>query len=103
MAEASAGALAVVECDFWLYRIYSATGQCLYIGVTSNGLYRLDAHGRSKAWWPEVSRVAVTHYETRHALLAAERGAIRAECPLYNGTHARGGQLSLDLPLEDAA
>jgi predicted GIY-YIG superfamily endonuclease len=74
-----------------LYRFYGAGGTLLYIGITNSLPRRLRQHNDEKAWWLGVTEVKVEHYPHREAVLEAERRAIKAEKPLYNDKHNRGG------------
>lgn len=70
-----------------LYRFYGAGGTLLYVGITNSIPVRLKAHNKDKPWWLGVTNITVEHYPDRRAVLEAERRAIAAERPLYNGTH----------------
>lgn len=76
---------------FALYRFYGSGGTLLYIGVTGSLPRRLGQHNEDKNWWAGVARVEVEHYPSRTAVLEAEKRAIVAEKPLYNGTHNDAG------------
>lgn len=67
-----------------LYRMWSACGELLYVGVTCNPGYRLNAHANGKNWWREVASVTMEHFPSRSSLLDAELQAIRVENPRYN-------------------
>lgn len=73
-----------VEDDQWLYRMYDAAGELLYVGVTKMGVERFEKHGREKTWWREVVRIDVEHFESRWAVHFAEVKAIHEERPRYN-------------------
>lgn len=81
---------------FILYRMFNHKLQLLYVGITSNPATRLGQHAQEKQWFPEVAEIRLEHYETRAALLAAEREAIETENPRHNVTYSanpkRGGQ-----------
>lgn len=66
-----------------VYRLFDASGQLLYVGVTENVRQRWIAHG-AKPWWPLVARHLLAPYESRDEALAEELRAIRAERPLHN-------------------
>lgn len=76
-----------VGVDHWLYWFYDAAGRLLYIGITNSGVKRMEQHGADKLWWPEVAQIKVDHFPTREAAEEAERAAIKAHRPAYNGTH----------------
>lgn len=67
-----------------LYRFYNKDGELLYVGITSFLPRRTREHAESKAWWREVSRVEVEHFETREQAQDAERAAVLREGPEYN-------------------
>jgi predicted GIY-YIG superfamily endonuclease len=68
-----------------VYRLYNRHGALLYVGCTSNFEKRLGEH-RRKSWAREVTRHVVEEHPDRKSALAAERAAIRAECPRHNKT-----------------
>lgn len=75
-----------------LYRFWSPDGTLLYIGITNSLPARIGQHSDQKPWWREVAKITVQHFDSRDAVLAAEREAIRAESPKYNIHHnARAG------------
>jgi len=67
-----------------LYRLYSHTGNLLYVGVTDHLKTRLAAHAKEKPWWPEVVRKTVTWYPSKPEAEDAEALAIREERPAHN-------------------
>jgi predicted GIY-YIG superfamily endonuclease len=69
-----------------LYRLYSAPGELLYIGITNDIRRRFANHARSKSWWVYVdpSRTRVEWLPCRADAESAELQAIRAENPLHN-------------------
>jgi predicted GIY-YIG superfamily endonuclease len=67
-----------------LYRIWTAAGELLYVGVTGNPVERWRAHAQRKAWWPEVSLITWEVLPKEHLALTAERAAIRHEKPRHN-------------------
>ncbi len=67
-----------------LYRMYDAHGALLYVGRTCNPHNRFRAHQIEKHWWLEVDTIKVENFESRPALVEAERIAIVAEKPRYN-------------------
>lgn len=73
-----------------LYRFYDARQQLLYVGITAALPTRLGNHDDQKPWWTEVVDIKVEHFPGRESVLAAEKAAIIAECPLYNVQHNRG-------------
>lgn len=67
-----------------LYRFYGRDDELLYVGITCNPGNRLNSHRRHKAWWRDVTRIALEQFESRVELATAELTAIRAEKPLHN-------------------
>lgn len=70
-----------------LYRLYDASGQLLYIGISANLEERWKVHAMTKSWWPSVARKEVTWIPSWEQALEEEERAIREEGPRYNGTH----------------
>jgi predicted GIY-YIG superfamily endonuclease len=67
-----------------LYRMRSADGTLLYVGITAYLLARIKQHAKDKRWWDEVAAIAVEHFPTRNEVEMAELEAIRSERPTYN-------------------
>lgn len=67
-----------------LYRLYSAAGDLLYIGVTGNPEARFASHASTKPWWPEVARHEIAWFATRELAELAEDEAILTEHARYN-------------------
>jgi predicted GIY-YIG superfamily endonuclease len=69
-----------------VYRMLDENGVPLYIGCTVNLEQRLNEH---RGWLAHDLTATVTteSHPTRSAALAAEREAIRAECPVFNTEH----------------
>ena len=77
----------------WLYRLYDADGELLYIGQTYRPARRISYH-KSRArsdfgsdWFLDVCRAEWQRYPDYDAVLWAEREAIKAERPRYNVVH----------------
>lgn len=70
-----------------LYRLYSAAGTLLYVGIADNIPNRLKQHSKDKAWWPEVTSTAFQQFDTRAEAEAAEKRAIQTERPVHNIVH----------------
>lgn len=68
-----------------VYRLYAKRNRLLYIGCTSNFSKRLPQH-ECKDWGGSIVRYTLTEYPDRQSALAAERAAIRSECPRHNRT-----------------
>lgn len=67
-----------------LYRLYSASGELLYVGVSSRVEQRLGQHRRSKAWFAEVALCTTEDHKHRASAFHAEKKAIAQENPRYN-------------------
>lgn len=68
-----------------LYRMFNATDDLLYVGLTNNPKGRIGNHA-VKDWWISVAYIRLEHFATRDELKAAETKAIREERPLFNAT-----------------
>jgi predicted GIY-YIG superfamily endonuclease len=67
-----------------LYRLYAASGDLLYIGISNNLKVRFAEHAADKHWWPEVARKTAEWHATWEGADEAETLAIRAEKPIHN-------------------
>ena len=67
-----------------LYRYFDASGELLYIGITSRRTGRSLQHAGEKDWWGEVARAEWEHFASREEALAKEQEAIKNEHPLHN-------------------
>lgn len=67
-----------------LYRLYDAAGALLYVGITNDPGKRFSEHQRLSPWWSLVARRTISWCPHRSAALAAERGAIQNESPVWN-------------------
>jgi len=67
-----------------LYRIYSASNELLYVGISARILGRIAEHKESKGWFRDTARVDIVWLTTREEAVAAEAYAIKSEMPLYN-------------------
>lgn len=70
-----------------LYRLFSRSGELLYVGIANDVERRMAQHRQDKPWWPQVADAVVEEFPDRRAALAAERVAIRTEGPVYNVMH----------------
>lgn len=43
----------------FLYKLYSASDDLLYVGITWNVHYRWQQHRQKKDWWSEVAKASV--------------------------------------------
>lgn len=71
-----------------LYRFFNASGELLYVGITSRDVTRWESHAKTKEWWPAVAATTVEHYDSRSLAEAAEAEAIRTERPRHNVVHS---------------
>lgn len=67
-----------------VYRFYAKDGSLLYVGATASLTRRIEQHGRSTSWWPEVADVRVTRFSDMPHAFGAEVRAIQNERPVYN-------------------
>jgi predicted GIY-YIG superfamily endonuclease len=83
-----------------VYRMFSADGDLLYVGLTVNPPARLLEHSRKTAWYHEVGHVTFTWYPDRQAAADGEREAIATESPRHNNYMApaekRAGRTKTD-------
>jgi hypothetical protein len=77
-------AIEITDAPTALYRLYSSTGDLLYVGNTDHLKVRLAAHAKEKPWWPEVARKTVEWHPSKREAEDAETQAIHAERPAYN-------------------
>lgn len=42
-----------------VYTFWAATGECLYVGCTTDFPRRMAAHRRERPWWGDVARIEV--------------------------------------------
>jgi excinuclease UvrABC nuclease subunit len=86
-----------------LYRLRDEHGKLLYVGIAGNPGRRFEQHADTKAWWPEVARVDLEHFDTRDEALIAETIAIVNEEPAYNIRHGNPEACTVKVaPLDDA-
>lgn len=76
---------AVREPIMYIYRCFDGRGRLLYVGCTSVSVsVRAAAHARTKAWWPEVTKITTEEVVGWTAGRVVETVAIRDEHPLHN-------------------
>ena len=68
-----------------LYRQFDAADRLLYIGITNNPKRRLWEHKCRAVWAEQIARVDVVWLRSREEAAQAEREAIAAEAPIFNG------------------
>lgn len=73
-----------------LYRLYDASDQLLYVGITNNLERRWREHRRDRrdTWWPDVTHKVIEWLPSRRAAQAVERQVVQAEKPVYNVLHS---------------
>lgn len=67
---------------FHLYRLWAQDDRLLYVGVSTRLNARIKSHSRSLG--DLIARVTWEEHPSADAMLAAEREAIRDECPALN-------------------
>ena len=85
------------DAPHWLYRMYNAAGDLLYIGITVNPKQRL-ALWRSRGsnpWFSAVTSICWRQYPDRWKASCAEEDAIKAEHPRHNVLHRRAPSVSV--------
>lgn len=70
-----------------LYRHWDADGVLLYVGISADPRVRRRTHERHSVWTEFAVREEVEWHPDRQAAEVAERDAIVAEKPLFNGQH----------------
>lgn len=85
-----------------LYRLYGEEETLLYVGMSMNLPARMTQHKVQKVWWQSVRHITVDHFDSRRAVLDAEREAIQSERPLWNIQHSVGASDRPRLPSEEA-
>lgn len=76
----------------FVYRLFDAEGQLLYIGCSSNVSARLRCH-RAKEWGGEIASVTMQGPWSRDGARFVESVAIWNEAPTYNLADQRGPSL----------
>lgn len=67
-----------------VYRLFSAEGVLLYVGISMNVGERFKQHRGEKAWWPDVDHWTIQDAPTRADAFFLEADAILTEHPLHN-------------------
>lgn len=70
--------------EFHLYRLFSPTGELLWIGATRQITARLRSHAYRFGSELDPTRTQILQLATYEELCAAEREALRTEQPKYN-------------------
>lgn len=79
-----------------LYRHFDAQGVLLYVGITARPERRAEQHRARSRWWRFVGRSEVEWFDSSKEAAQAERDAIHAEEPVFNGTHNRNRRIEAD-------
>ncbi len=66
------------------YRLYSAEGALLYVGVGVSPGGRVQTHRHRQPWGPEIAVVVIDWWPSERVAHLAERQTIRDERPLHN-------------------
>jgi predicted GIY-YIG superfamily endonuclease len=82
--------------SYVLYRFYDATDRLLYIGLTENPHARFKNHRFTKQWWEDVVSIQLEKFQSRDAVVAAERKAIERELPVHNVHNNRGQRINVN-------
>lgn len=67
-----------------VYRLCTASGEVLYVGITADLKQRFADHRNDKPWWSEVRWASVEWFEDRPTAARVEAEQIAAEDPPYN-------------------
>lgn len=72
-----------------VYMAYDADDNLLYIGFTSTAHRRFLRHAKDSAWWQDVARLQLEHFDNEADALARERELIQLYDPPHNTRHRR--------------
>ena len=70
--------------SFALYRCFDKDSALIYVGMSISIRRRLSQHINKAGWFSEVSEIKISRYPDGEQCRAAEKHAIRNECPKYN-------------------
>lgn len=73
-----------IEGKHYVYRLYDADMNLLYVGVTSHCWQRMLTHRYEKPWWDQVDLIEWMQYPHRYLAFKAEWEAIGTENPRHN-------------------
>lgn len=76
----------------YVYRLYDADDNLLYVGLSDIPDRRSKTHKHRKDFSAPPARTTITEYASREEAAAAERTAIETELPLHNITYKPGGR-----------
>lgn len=70
-----------------VYKHYDYLDNLLYVGCTNNIFSRTMQH-REKAWFKDISKITLTHFEDRKEALSHEKHCQLHENPMYGADQA---------------
>lgn len=70
--------------NHYLYRLFDANDQLLYVGISKSAIHRLHQHLEQQPWGDQVASQRIERFPTRQAVEAAEKQAIEREAPIHN-------------------
>lgn len=76
-----------MTAPFALYRYFDVGGRLLYVGITGMLAVREGAHRSRSRWMDLAANSTIERFATEAEARAAERTAIKSECPLFNVKH----------------
>jgi predicted GIY-YIG superfamily endonuclease len=71
----------------FLYRLYNANDELLYIGISKSAIHRLHTHLVHQPWGAQIVKQTVERFEKRSDAIQAETLAIKSEQPKHNIVH----------------
>lgn len=91
--------------DYWVYKIYNADDDLLYIGRTKSGFRRIAQHKSRQHWSLEIATIRIEHFKTIAKADARERELIQEHRPPYNTIWVTPeielvGSVGPDIPLQ---
>jgi hypothetical protein len=80
----------MITRDEQLYRLFAASGELLYVGISISTAGRMGQHRAAQPWWSDVARIEVESLPgmDRRQALEHEAAVIIAERPLHNVVHS---------------
>lgn len=73
-----------IATPVYVYIMYTAYDELLYVGISNNLRNRLSSHYRDKKWISEVARIDVEEHPDEAAARDRERFLIEERGPVYN-------------------
>ena len=67
-----------------VYRLYDASEELLYVGISKDFGTRWKQHAKDQSWWLEVQSQTVRWHDSRKAAKVMETAAIKTERPIHN-------------------